>query len=198
MLPNILILGTPGCGKTTFAGVLVDALNAQVKGTDQFRHIEVSKLIKNESLYEEWDEERDCSIYDEELVAARVDELIAESHGGCIVDFHSVYPFEIEWFSCFILLRCGTQALFDRLSERGYSTKKVEENVEAEIFGVVREELVDVMPEVEHQWLASIDKPAFGEPGLLPGCFEFMNESFELSESHMQKVLAWMVQQGML
>jgi adenylate kinase len=38
------------------------------------------------------------------------------------------------------VLRCETEELFDRLTERGYSEKKRRENVECEIFGVVAEE----------------------------------------------------------
>ena len=32
--------------------------------------MEVAKLIRDEKLYREWDDERDCSIFDDELVRA--------------------------------------------------------------------------------------------------------------------------------
>lgn len=40
-----------------------------------------------------------------------------------------------------VLLRCDNTALFDRLQERGYDQKKIDENIDCEIFGVLKEEV---------------------------------------------------------
>eukprot|EP01054_Gregarina_sp_Poly1_P000761 Gregarina_sp_Poly_1__760@NODE_1182_length_4849_cov_31_140945_g812_i0_p5_GENE_NODE_1182_length_4849_cov_31_140945_g812_i0NODE_1182_length_4849_cov_31_140945_g812_i0_p5_ORF_typecomplete_len191_score33_65AAA_18/PF13238_6/7_2e28AAA_17/PF13207_6/1_1e08AAA_33/PF13671_6/9_9e08RuvB_N/PF05496_12/3_2e06AAA_5/PF07728_14/4_1e06AAA_2/PF07724_14/4e05AAA_28/PF13521_6/5_8e05ADK/PF00406_22/0_00074AAA/PF00004_29/4_5e05PRK/PF00485_18/5_8e05AAA_22/PF13401_6/0_0001IstB_IS21/PF01695_17/0_00012KTI12/PF08433_10/0_0003N len=180
-LPNILILGTPGCGKTTFASALCDALNVLLRDSSsrKFTHIEVSRLIKEESLYDEWDQARDCSIYDEERLMSRLEDIVQDNKGGgCIMDFHSALPVEREWFQGFILLRCGTEALFDRLTERGYPSQKVEENNQAEIFGVVKEELLELIPD-------------FGTEAENECHFEFENDNFGQLEFNMQRVISW-------
>ena len=40
-----------------------------------------------------------------------------------------------------VLLRCNNTDLYDRLKERGYTEKKINENIECEIFGVLQEEV---------------------------------------------------------
>ena len=62
------------------------------------------------------------------------------SAGGCIVDYHSCDLFPERWFQLVVVLRTSTEALHDRLTKRGYSERKLRENIECEIFGVVEEE----------------------------------------------------------
>ena len=40
-----------------------------------------------------------------------------------------------------MLLRANNTQLFDRLQERGYAQKKIDENIECEIFGELKEEV---------------------------------------------------------
>lgn len=42
-----------------------------------------------------------------------------------------------------MLLRCDNTQLFDRLQQRGYNQKKIDENIDCEIFGVLKEEVED-------------------------------------------------------
>ena len=58
------------------------------------------------------------------------------SQGGVVVEFHSVDFFPERWFDIVLVLRTETRELFDRLTARGYSSKKVEENITAEIMQV--------------------------------------------------------------
>lgn len=60
IVPNILVTGTPGTGKTTLATLLNEALS--------FTYINVGKLISEQKLYKEWDNEFNCSIFDEDMV----------------------------------------------------------------------------------------------------------------------------------
>ncbi|CAM9243036.1 unnamed protein product [Discosporangium mesarthrocarpum] len=66
--------------------------------------------------------------------------------GGNVVDFHSCDFFPEDWFDLVLVLRAETSTLYDRLQARGYSEKKVAENVQCEIMQVVLEEARDAYP----------------------------------------------------
>lgn len=60
LLPNILITGTPGTGKTTTAELVAEQTG--------LRHINVGELVKSQQLHCGWDAEHDCFILDEDKV----------------------------------------------------------------------------------------------------------------------------------
>lgn len=60
--------------------------------------------------------------------------------GGNIVDHHSCDYFPERWFDLVVVLQADNSVLYDRLQQRGYSQRKVEENLECEIMMVVLEE----------------------------------------------------------
>ena len=60
--------------------------------------------------------------------------------GGNVVDYHGCDFFPERWFDLVIVLQTDNSVLFDRLQARGYSEKKVSENIECEIMQVVAEE----------------------------------------------------------
>jgi adenylate kinase len=129
-LPNILITGTPGTGKTQTA--------QQAAERTGLKHVNVGELIKANSCYEETDETFDTMMIDDDKVCDLLEPVIEE--GGCIVDFHSCELFPERWFDLVLVLRANTQVLFDRLTERNYNEKKKNENIECEIMQVVLEE----------------------------------------------------------
>ncbi|CAJ1453884.1 unnamed protein product [Effrenium voratum] len=122
--PNLLITGTPGVGKTTFCEALASRSGLQ--------HVEVSKLVREKRLYREWDDELDCSIFDEEMVQDALEPLL--ERGGCLLDFHSSSFLDENDFDLVIVLRADTSVLYDRLEKRHYPESKIKQNVEAEIF----------------------------------------------------------------
>ena len=63
--------------------------------------------------------------------------------GGYVVEFHSSDLFPQRWFDLVIVLRADNTVLYDRLKRRGYSDKKIEENVTAEIMQVCEDEARD-------------------------------------------------------
>lgn len=63
--------------------------------------------------------------------------------GGCIVDHHGSDLFPERWFDLVIVLQCDNTVLYDRLEKRGYTVKKIQENVECEIMQVTLEEALD-------------------------------------------------------
>lgn len=83
------------------------------------------------------DEEFDTYILDEDKLIDELESVLED--GGYIVDFHSCEIFPERWFELVLVLRTETHNLYDRLKERGYSDKKLNENLECEIMQVVLE-----------------------------------------------------------
>jgi len=102
-------------------------------------HIDVGALVKEKALHGGRDDEYDCFILDEEKVLSELDHQ-ASRDGGCIIDFHTIDFFPAEWIDLVIVLRTDNELLYERLESRGYSEKKLKENIEAEIMQVVLDE----------------------------------------------------------
>ena len=62
------------------------------------------------------------------------------SAGGNIVDYHGSDFFPKRWFDIVFVLRTDTFILHDRLCNRGYSQKKLDDNIQCEIFQMMLEE----------------------------------------------------------
>lgn len=131
--PNILVCGTPGTGKTQLCQSLVEA-------APQLRHIDLSDLVKNEThLQQGFDQDSQAFILNDDAIVDYLEELMKA--GGCVLDTHSLIDYFPErWFELVIVLETDNTLLYDRLSRRGYSQNKVEENVQCEILKVVRDE----------------------------------------------------------
>ncbi|CAM9601746.1 unnamed protein product [Ectocarpus sp. 4 AP-2014] len=135
--PNVLITGTPGTGKT--------CTSQQIAERTGLRHINVGDLVRLKQCHEGRDESFDTFILDEDKLCDAMETQMEE--GGNVVDFHSCDFFPEHWFDLILVLRAETSTLFDRLKARGYSEKKVGENVECEIMQVVLEEAKEGYPE---------------------------------------------------
>ena len=139
MLPNILVTGTPGVGKTSLCSLLETQLPEDYN-LSGFQYIKLAELINTKKLYDTWNEEFNVPEFDEDMVCDELEPLMSQ-RGGIILEFHSCDFFPERWFDLIVLLRCDNTALFDRLKERGYNQKKIEENLNCEIFGVLKEEV---------------------------------------------------------
>lgn len=62
------------------------------------------------------------------------------SDGGYILDWHACDLFPERWIDLVIVLRCDSTLLYDRLTARGYTGKKLEENMDSEIMQVLLDE----------------------------------------------------------
>lgn len=56
------------------------------------------------------------------------------AEGGNVAEYHSSEFFPERWFQQVYVVRCDSNVLFKRLEERGYNSKKIQNNVEYEIF----------------------------------------------------------------
>lgn len=57
--------------------------------------------------------------------------------GGYLIDWHACDLFPLSWIDLVIVLRSDSFVLYDRLKARGYSEKKLQENMDAEIMEVL-------------------------------------------------------------
>ncbi|KAH7883722.1 P-loop containing nucleoside triphosphate hydrolase protein [Phlebopus sp. FC_14] len=130
--PVIIITGTPGTGKSTHAQLLVE------ESPIPLQHINVGEVVKDRGLHEGFDEEWQSYMVDEDKLLDELEPLASE--GGIILDWHTCDMFPERWADLVVVLRCNHTILWERLEKRGYSLKKVQENNEAEIMGIVYDE----------------------------------------------------------
>ncbi len=79
-LPNILVTGTPGVGKTTISRLLCSYV-------PELRYYNLGELINSQKLYKNWNETFDIPEFDEDMVLDFLELEIAK--GGCVIDFHT-------------------------------------------------------------------------------------------------------------
>jgi adenylate kinase len=82
--------------------------------------------------------------------------------GGYILDWHACDLFPKSWIDLVVVLRCNSTVLYDRLTARKYSAKKLEENMDAEIMQVLLEEAregfdEEIVVELQSDSLEDID-----------------------------------------
>lgn len=98
-------------------------------------------MAKANSLYEGWDDDYNCPILDEDKVIDELEEQMQK--GGNVVEYHSCEFFPERWFHAVFVLRTDNTVLYNRLQNRGYSGKKLEDNIQCEIFQTILEEAQD-------------------------------------------------------
>ena len=84
LLPNILIVGTPGSGKTSLGKLLKEGI--PYYGIKGYKYINLSEKIVKKKLYKDWDDVYDEPIIDKEILFNALDPEMME-RGGIILDF---------------------------------------------------------------------------------------------------------------
>lgn len=135
----ILISGTPGTGKSTILQKIQERY-------PQVQILNISELVKRERLYDGHDSEFDTLIINDRKTQKRLRKLIPEmrKRSSVLIECHSLGLFDEDDLEGLVdrvvVLTCSTEILYDRLEARGYSKKKIEENMECEIMRVCADE----------------------------------------------------------
>lgn len=125
---RIALTGTPGTGKTSVARLL------------PYRVLDINALIKDEMLHLGSDPNRGCLVADVDALEKRINELAgAKPDEDVVLESH----FSHQFAPVAIVLRTSPKVLRDRLAKRGYSEKKIKENLEAEALDVILVEAVE-------------------------------------------------------
>lgn len=132
--PNILVTGTPGCGKTSTC----ELLQRRLKDANYYN---ISDFAQQHECYDGYDEARKSHIVDEDRLLDELEPLMRK--GGAIVDWHVNDIFPERLIDLVVVLRTDNTVLYDRLKSRGYHEAKIQENIDAEIMGVVIQDAQD-------------------------------------------------------
>ena len=116
-------------GKTTISYKLASKLDASFIG--------ITELVKTENLVISVDDDRDTLIADTQKVSKRLQQILVNSEDTVVVEGHYVVDVvPKEFVDIVFVLRRDPQELKITLKNRGYSEKKVYENLAAEILDV--------------------------------------------------------------
>ena len=98
----------------------------------------------------DWDSQYECHDIDEDKLIDDLEDTMAE--GNVIIEHHVTDIFPERWFDSVFVLRTENTQLFDRLKTRKYNEKKLEDNVQCEIFQTILDEARDsYKPEIVHE-----------------------------------------------
>ncbi|MBU5575342.1 MAG: adenylate kinase family protein [Nitrososphaerota archaeon] len=123
------ITGTPGTGKSKVAKLL----------SKKFAVLNLNKEIKRRKLYKKYDNKRKCFIFDEKKTLKFVKEWIKKQKNDIFIESHVSHLLNLKYDLIFVF-RCNPEVLYKRLKRRKWNKEKVQENLEAEIFGIIEEE----------------------------------------------------------
>jgi len=122
----IIVPGTPGTGKTTFAKALAKTIRAN--------YVNITRHVSKHRLYRGVDRERRTRIIDVPKTRASLKRELGTMHGLSVVDTHipeEIIPREIV--KQVFVLRCHPRILEGRLRRRRWKASKIRENVLAEV-----------------------------------------------------------------
>jgi len=125
---KISISGTPCSGKTEVAKSLSKKL--------KYKLIQINELAEKLNAFTGYDKKRECKILDMDKLEKEINKI----KGDVIIEGHTSHLFSVDVVT---ILRCNPEVLKKRLEKRYPSNpSKAQENIEAEILGVITSEAV--------------------------------------------------------
>jgi len=134
--PNLLISGTPGTGKTTLCKKIAEKYKGQIEV------VNIGEFAKENGFLGDFDEDYQCPELDEDRVVDHLETRMSDpaSVTTMVIDHHGTEFFPERWFDAVFVLRTDNTILYDRLNSRGYTGKKLEDNMQCEIFQTILDE----------------------------------------------------------
>lgn len=129
---NVVICGTPGTGKSTIVEKLKPLLN-------DFNFVNISEFAIKKNCITVFDETLSSHVLNEEKLFQELEPILNQGKNNV---FETIHPlFENDEVDCVFVCRTNNTILHDRLTARGYSSKKLENNMQAEIFQTIYDEV---------------------------------------------------------
>lgn len=134
---NVVICGTPGTGKSS----LIDILKSD-KMLEEFRFINLSQFAKDNDCICSYDNVLESDVIDEDKLSIKLDQILDEQTFSIIESIHAdLLP--VQHITHVFVCRTDNTILFDRLKERNYNDEKIANNVQAEIFQTIYDEVLE-------------------------------------------------------
>ena len=139
----IIVTGTPGTGKTTYARDLAKKLHYEYLDLKEFGQAALAMVGR--------DTQRDADIIDEKKLVAALKRAI-QKNPRVVIDGHFSHEIPPKYVEKCVVMRCAINELRKRLDARGYKKEKIEENIQAEIFDTCGQEARELGHTVEEVW----------------------------------------------
>jgi adenylate kinase len=135
----IIVSGTPGTGKTFYS--------KRIAKEKKYLYFDLNEFIKSNKLYEKFDKKDKTFEVDIKKMNTSIINFINAFHkygskkfGGIVIDSHLSHYIPKKYVDECIIVKCPIEILNKRLKKRGYDKKKIQDNLQAEIFDVCYEE----------------------------------------------------------
>ncbi len=126
-----IVTGTPATGKTTIAKSLAKKNMA--------KYIDVNKIITERKLSDGYDKQRKSKIINVKKLNKVLIVMIEEARKNnfsLVIDSHLSHYLPSRYVDKCIVTKTSLKKLKQRLKKRGYNHKKIQENLECEIFDI--------------------------------------------------------------